>query len=101
MAPDVRVESINSMKTDDLLRSFDITLKALDRTIDFIETNKLKSPSRVDYINFLMGYFIFNPEELKYYERDFLLSWYNSIDFKNTSNTDRRNIYTKLINRIP
>ena len=98
MASDVRVNAICSMKASQILMSFKYTLDALDKVIDFIENNDLDIPSRIDYINFLIGYFVFYQREDKVDEQ-FLINWYNTVNFSNSSNTERRKIYSKLLSK--
>lgn len=100
MAPDVRENAICSMQPSQIQLCFKLTLAALDKTLDFIEANDLKHPDRIDYINFLIGYFVFHPEDLTAEETAYLVKWYNSTDFKNTSNSARRSIFTNLIYKI-
>ena len=100
MAPDVRENAICSMKPEQIKKCFEMTLTALDEALDFIDRNMLKYPERIDYINFLVGYFVFNPGEPSAEDKAFLVKWYNTTDFKNTSNTARRSIFTNLIYKI-
>lgn len=53
-------------------------------------------PLRVDYINFLIGYFVFHGEN-KINEQK-LVEWCNSANFTNKSNTARRKMYSDLLN---
>ncbi len=100
MAPDVRENAICSMQPNQIRLCFKSTLNALDKALSFIDANELKQPDRVDYINFLTGYFVFHEEELSKEDEQFLVNWYKSTDFKNTSNSTRRNIFTNLIHKI-
>ncbi len=97
MAPDVRENAICSMNPSQIKLSFKMTLDALDKALDFIDRNELKQPDRVDYINFLLGYFVFNDRDLTEEDEKNLVNWYEETDFKNKSNSVRRSIYTKLI----
>ena len=99
MAPDVKVNAICGMGPEQIKSAFKITLEGLDRVLNFIEENDLKAPERIDYINFLTGYFVFHQADLSSEEKDALIKWYKNIDFNNTSNTARRDIFTNLINR--
>ena len=74
-----------------------MTLAALDRTLDFISENIAAQPSRIDYINYLLGYFIFHSEELTEESKEKLLQWIDLVDFTNKSNSERRDIFTELI----
>ncbi|MGM9616754.1 MAG: hypothetical protein ACI3X0_04250, partial [Butyricicoccus sp.] len=80
-----------------LVECFSITLEALDFVLDFIEINGLKTPERIDYINYLLGYFVFHGCEVNDSTREFLINWYENVDFTNKSNTDRRDIFNALI----
>lgn len=73
------------------------TLQSLDIVLHFIEDNDLKKPDRVDYVNYLIGYFVFNPEQLTDERKRKIIKWYNMVKFTNKSNTERRNIYTELL----
>ena len=46
-----------------------------------------------------MGYFVFHPEAQTKEDEDYLIDWYRNTYFTNTSNTDRRRIFTKLIEK--
>ena len=100
MAPDVRENAICSMNPSQIQLCFKYTLAALDKALDFIDRNNLKQPERVDYINFLAGYFVFHEEELTPEDEKYLINWYNTTDFKNSSNSERRTIFTRLIYKV-
>ena len=74
-----------------------MTLEALDRTLEFIDRNSLKEPDRIDYITYLTGFFVINGERINENVEMNLIDWYNKVDFKNKSNTERRDIFSKLI----
>ena len=65
--------------------------------LDFMDGNELKKPDRIDYINYLIGYFVFNGFDIDDSTREFLIKWYDSVDFTNKSNTERRDIFNSLI----
>lgn len=73
-----------------------MTLEALDKAIDFIADNKVEEPDRIDYINYLTGYFVYNPD-VTYEQMDKLIHWYNNVDFNNKSNSRRRMIFSQLL----
>ena len=100
MAPDCRENAICSLEPSQIKLAFKLALAALDKTLDFIEANELDRPNRIDYINYLLGYFVFHPDTLTVEEKEYLIRWYKKTDFKNTSNSDRRAIFTALINHI-
>ena len=99
MASDYKFGLMNEFKTrEELLELFDITLKNIDRAIEFISSNKLEIPSRIDYITYLAGYFIFlDDSELTVEKADKLSSWYKEADFSNKSNTIRRQMFSDLL----
>lgn len=97
MAPDVRENAICSMQPSQIQLCFKLTLEALDKALDFIDRKELKHPDRIDYINYLLGYFVFHTEDLTAEDEEYLVKWYNSTNFKNSSNTTRRSIFTNLV----
>ena len=98
MAPDVdRINSICNMEPSQIKESFRLTLDALSKALEFIDKNHLASPSRIDYINYLVGYFVFHPESITDSTRRYLIDWYKKTDFSNTSNTQRRLLFSELI----
>lgn len=97
MAPDVKVNYICSLKPEQLRKAFQMTLVGVGKTLDFIESQSLRAPDRVDYINFLTGYFVFHPGELAEKNERALVDWYKNVNFNNTSNSARREIFSKLI----
>jgi hypothetical protein len=97
MPSDTKENQLCNLPPEQLSRCFSMTLDALDRTLDFINDNDLKRPLRIDYINYLLGYFIFHQEELGDSEKDRLIEWIDTIDFTNKSNSQRRDIFTSLI----
>lgn len=80
-----------------LQECFKITLEALDRTLQFIEDNDLFAPSRSDYVNYLLGYFVFHNHGITAEQNAKLIQWYNRVNFTNQSNTKRRKIYSDLL----
>lgn len=94
---DTKENQLCNLQPEQLLNCFDITLEALDKVLEFVEDNKLKKHNRSDYINYLIGYFVFHREGITNEQKDSLISWYNSVDFTNKSNTVRRKIYSNLL----
>lgn len=98
---DTRENNLCNLKAEELTKSFELTLKALDRALDFIDTNNLKDPDRLDYITYLTGAFVFlNNKELTPEEEQTIISWYSKVVFKNKSNTERRAIFTNLLDSL-
>lgn len=98
IAPDCRENAICNMDPEKIKLAFDITLVALDKALKFIDDNNLKHPDRIDYINYLLGYFVFHSSEIPEPNKKFLVDWYENVNFKNSSNTARRKIFTDLLN---
>lgn len=97
MPSDTKENQLCNLKPDELTKCFSLTLEALDTVLDFLENNELKKPDRIDYINYLLGFFVFNGFDIDDETRDFLIKWYDTVDFTNKSNTDRRDIFNNLI----
>lgn len=97
MSSDTKENQLCNLKPEKLQECFKITLEALDKTLQFIEDYNLKTPNRSDYVNYLIGYFIFHHNELTTEQTSNLIDWYNTVDFTNKSNTERRKIYSKLL----
>lgn len=97
ISSDTKENQLCNLSPEELLNCFDITLEALDKVLEFIEENKLKKHNRSDYINYLIGYFVFHREGITNEQKDSLISWYNSVKFTNKSNPMRRKIYSDLL----
>ncbi|GAB6167794.1 hypothetical protein JCM1393_02540 [Clostridium carnis] len=77
---------------------FSITLKALDRAIEFIEDNNLLEPERIDYVTYLLGLFVYLDEnELMDVQKSKVIEWYQNVIFAKKDNGERRNIFERLI----
>lgn len=96
MSSDTKENHLCSLEPWRLKECFRVTLEALDKSLDFIEENGLQHPDRVDYINFLIGYFVFHKDQ-ETYDIDYLIDWYKTVNFRNKSNTARRQMYTNLV----
>lgn len=97
ISSDTKESQLCNLKPEELLKCFSITLKALDEVLKFIEDNKLKKYNRSDYINYLIGYFVFHNEGITDKQKNSLINWYNNVNFTNQSNTARRKIYSHLL----
>lgn len=94
---DTKEDQLCNLAPEKLITCIILTLKALDFVIKFIEQNNLKKPDRIDYINYLIGYFVFNEFKINPTINKFLINWYDKVDFTNKSNTDRRDLFNNLI----
>lgn len=97
MPSDTKENQLCNLDIKNLRDCINLTLDTLEKVLHFITDNDLKQPDRVDYINYLIGYFIFNSEPISEAQKAKVIKWYNTVSFTNKSNTDRRNIYTKLL----
>lgn len=50
-----------------------------------------------DIRSFGLGYFIFNGNDSMDKDKEFLIKWYDTVNFTNKSNSIRRDIFTNLI----
>lgn len=100
MAPDCRENAICSLSPEQIQQAFKMTLTALDKALNFIDSHDLKLPDRIDYINYLLGYFVFYPDALTAAEEEHLVAWYKKTNFANTSNTERRSIFSQLLQKV-
>lgn len=109
-ASDAKEDIIVDFEIPQLQTCFDMTLSSLDKSIKFIKDNSLEVPSRIDYMTYLTGYFIYkdyskvpvgvsepNYRAITDKQKNQLINWYNDTDFVNQSNTARREFFTDLI----
>lgn len=97
ISSDSKENQLCNLEPQVLKDCFTLTLNTLDRVIEFIETNNLNPPARIDYINYMIGFFILNPNANKEGYEQKLINWYNQVKFTNKSNSARRQIYNSLI----
>lgn len=72
-----------------------LTLKALNKALDFIFEYQLQSYIKtMQYVMYLTGYFIFQEDNI---QKGNLAKWVEETSFDNLSNGERRSIYSKLI----
>ena len=95
---DTKENQLCGLSPEELKKCIETTLSYEENVLDFIETNSLKKPDRIDYINYMIGYFAFNGLDISETQKQYLISWYNNVDFTNKTNSERRELYTKLIN---
>ena len=96
---DTKENQLCNLSPEQLSRCFSMTLNALDIVLDFFDDNDINKLSRIDYINYLLGYFIFHKEITNESERERLIQWIDNVDFTNKSNSQRRDIFTNLISK--
>lgn len=95
---DTKENQLCGLSPEELKKCIETTLSYEENVLDFIEANSLKKPDRIDYINYMIGYFAFNGLNISETQKQYLISWYNNVDFTNKTNSERRELYTKLIN---
>ena len=95
---DTKENQLCGLSLEELKKCIETTLSYEENVLDFIEANSLKKPDRIDYINYMIGYFAFNGLDISETQKQYLISWYNNVDFTNKTNSERRELYTKLIN---
>jgi len=86
---------------DDVRHLFTMTLKAVDRTVEFLEKKNmdLKTPSNIYYVTYLIGFFIYAQEkEITLEKEKNLIEWYNNVNFSvKGDNSITRKFFTDLI----
>lgn len=97
---DTKENQLCNLDPRELKKCFSITLEALDKAIDFIEINSLQKPTRIDYINYLLGFFVFNGQSLDKSLKNAVIHWYSNADFVDKSNSKRREMFNDLIGLI-
>ena len=84
---DTKENQLCSLKPSEIQRCFELTLKALDKALQFIQEHNLQEPDRIDYITYLTGYFVYYPDNMGKEVENKLCEWYMNVNFKNQSNT--------------
>lgn len=98
MPSDVKASLISKLKAEQLRIIFSWTLGSLDRVLAFIEEQQLTEPKRIDYLTYLVGAFVVLGEaELNQAQIDFLVEWYQKVEFTKKDNGARRKIFDELI----
>lgn len=97
ISSDTKENQLCNLSPEQLQKCFEVTLEALDSVLEFIENNNLKKHNRSDYINYLIGYFVFHRQGITVEQENALIKWYNTVNFTNKSNTARRKIYSDLL----
>lgn len=95
-ASDAKANKIKALKKTELDEIFKMTIAALKQALEFIRLNKVTPPTRIDYINYLLGYFVFNPGNPSAVQTRKIMEWYEEANFS-ASNQKRRELFTKLL----
>ncbi len=94
---DTKENQLCALESTLLKQCFTKTLEALDKSVEFIQAYNVKEPDRMDYINYVTGFFVYYPDPSDDKIKK-LVDWYNKVDFNNKSNSRRRDIFTRLLN---
>ncbi|RJS57983.1 hypothetical protein CJ481_19980 [Bacillus subtilis] len=98
MPSDVKASLISKLKAEELRTIFSWTLEALDKALIFIESKGLFEAKRIDYLTYLLGAFVvLGNAELNPAQEDFLVDWYENVEFAKKDNGVRRKIFDDLI----
>lgn len=86
----------------EIRKLFSMTLKGLEEALQFMEENTmiLKTPDKIDYITYLIGFFVYKQDKiLSKLQKNKLINWFNNVNFNvKGDNTIRRNNFTELLN---
>lgn len=80
-----------------IIQAIELALNSLERTLDFIVDNNLTLPDRVEYINFILSFYIYNEHLNENEYKDYIIKWYKDVDFNDLTNTQKRNIFDNFI----
>lgn len=94
---DGKDKKLATLNSDQLHQLFNITLKALQDTMEFIADEDIQLSGRMEHITFALGFFVYHGDTMSTEKKEFLKSWINSTDFVNMSNSNKRETYQKLI----
>ncbi|NFL95085.1 hypothetical protein FDB73_01635 [Clostridium botulinum] len=95
---DAKASLISKLDKDSIRKVFSMTLNSLEYAIDFIESNHLEKPERIDYLTYMLGAFVYmGKKEINNKQRDILIEWYNTVKFSKKDNGERRKIFDELL----
>jgi hypothetical protein len=97
---DTKETILTRLDVDSLELIIELTLNSLENALEFINNNEMqKYISRMDYILYLTGFFAYQKnEELESQKAIKLIQWIESVNFTNQSNSNRREIFSNLLN---
>lgn len=86
----------------EIRKLFSMTLNGLEEALEFMEENTmiLKTPDKIDYITYLVGFFVYKQgKTLSDLQKNKLIDWFNNVNFNvKGDNTIRRDKFTELLN---
>ncbi len=95
---DVKASLISNLDEGEIRQIFSMTLDALNDALEFIEDNCLKEPERIDYLTYLLGAFVYiGKGGIAERQKEYLIKWYNTVEFSNKDNGERRRNFDDLI----
>lgn len=95
---DARQTALVKLSKEQLEYLAQITLEALQKSLDLIYDNELTSYiTKVNYVMYLTGYFVFHSGAISDSSKRKLIDWIKNVDFKNKKNSERRQIYSDLL----
>ncbi len=90
-----------SLEIEQLREVINVTLDYLDKTINFIKTEGLKKPDRMEQITYTLGVFVHHGSaNLNAEQKAKLINWYNTVELTNMPNSERRDSYHSLLKDI-
>lgn len=99
ISSDAKPEKICKLDSHQIKKCFNLTLNALNKSLEFIDENNLPKASRIEYITFLLGLFVYiDNKDLNNSQKERLIQWYKNINFDNAGNTKRRAIFNDVLN---
>lgn len=95
---DTKERALVKLDKAELEELSEITLDALKSALELIYNNDLADKiNKIDYVLYLTGYFVFNPNPVSKSVENKLADWIKKVDFVNKSNKLRRESYTELL----
>ena len=102
---DTKEDILVKLDVKDLEAIIKLSIHSLELTLEFLDSNELLDQiDRMDYIAYLLGFFSYSDyeklEDISKEMKEELIEWVKTVNFKNQSNTARRNIYSKLLSKL-
>lgn len=97
---DTKEAILTRLEVDSLKLIIELTLSSLENALEFINANELQTYiSRMDYILYLTGFFAYQKNhQLESQKAEKLIEWVETVNFTNQTNSDRREIFSDLLN---
>lgn len=97
---DTKEAILTKLEVDSLKSIIELTLSSLEKALEFINNNGLQDYiNRMDYILYLTGFFAYEKNgQLDSLKAEKLIEWIETVNFTNQSNSNRREIFSDLLN---